>query len=70
MTVNPGVARFQQHAHETLAQMQDTLRTFQRVWVLLAELTSYPLRTSFCRKASQCGVRFVKGLKLSLVKVI
>ena len=31
MTVNPGVARFQQHAHETLAQMQDTLRTFQRV---------------------------------------
>jgi hypothetical protein len=31
MTVNPGVARFQQHAHETLAQMQNTLRTFQRV---------------------------------------
>ena len=31
MTVNPGVARFHQHAHETLAQMQDTLRTFQRV---------------------------------------
>ena len=31
MIVNPGVARFQQHAHETLAQMQDTLRTFQRV---------------------------------------
>jgi hypothetical protein len=31
MTVNPGVARFEQHAHETLAQMQDTLRTFQRV---------------------------------------
>ena len=31
MTVNPGVARFQQHAHETLAQMQAILRTFQRV---------------------------------------
>ena len=31
MTVNPGVARFQHHAHEMLAQMQDTLRTFQRV---------------------------------------
>ena len=31
MTVNPGVARFQHHAHETLAQMQAILRTFQRV---------------------------------------
>jgi hypothetical protein len=31
MTVNPGVARFEQHAHETLGQMQDTLRAFQRV---------------------------------------
>jgi hypothetical protein len=31
MTVNQGVARFQHYAHETLTQMQDTLRTFQRV---------------------------------------
>ena len=31
MIVNPSVARFQQHAHEMLAQMQDTMRTFQRV---------------------------------------
>jgi hypothetical protein len=31
MTVNPGVARFQQREHEMLAQMQDPLRTFQRV---------------------------------------
>ena len=31
MTVNQGVARFQHHAHEMLAQMQDTLRTYQRV---------------------------------------
>jgi hypothetical protein len=31
MTVNQGVARFQHFAHETLTQMQDTLRTFQRV---------------------------------------
>ena len=30
MTVNPGVARFQHHAHDMLAQMQDTLRAFQR----------------------------------------
>ena len=31
MIVNPGVARFQHHAHETLAQIQESLRTFQRV---------------------------------------
>ena len=31
MTVNPGVARFQHYAHETVAQMQESLRTFQRV---------------------------------------
>jgi hypothetical protein len=31
MTVNQGVARFQHYAHEMLAQMQDTLRTFQRI---------------------------------------
>ena len=31
MTLNQGVARFQHYAHETLAQMQDTLRTYQRV---------------------------------------
>jgi hypothetical protein len=31
MTVNQGVARFQHYAHEMLAQMQDTLRTYQRV---------------------------------------
>jgi hypothetical protein len=31
MTVNQGVARFQQHAYETLAQMQAILRTLQRV---------------------------------------
>jgi hypothetical protein len=31
MTVNPGVARFEQFAHETVAQIQDTLRTFHRV---------------------------------------
>jgi hypothetical protein len=31
MTVNPGVARFQQHAIETVVQMQESLRTFLRV---------------------------------------
>jgi hypothetical protein len=31
MIVNPSVARLQRHAYGTLAQMQDTLRTFQRV---------------------------------------
>ena len=31
MIVNPRVARFQHYAHETLAQMRDPLRTFQRV---------------------------------------
>jgi hypothetical protein len=31
MTVNPGVARFEHFAHETVAQIRDTLRTFQRV---------------------------------------
>jgi hypothetical protein len=31
MLVNPGVARFQHYAHETVAQIQESLRTFQRV---------------------------------------
>ena len=31
MLVNPGVARFQHYAHETVAQIQDSLRTSQRV---------------------------------------
>ena len=31
MLVNPGVARFQHYAHETVPQIQDSLRTFQRV---------------------------------------
>ena len=31
MIVNPGVARFQHYAHETVAQIQESLRTFQRV---------------------------------------
>ena len=31
MTVNPGVARFEHIAHETVAQIQESLRTFQRV---------------------------------------
>ena len=31
MLVNPGVARFQHYAHETVAQVQESLRTFQRV---------------------------------------
>ena len=30
MLVNSGVARFQNCAHETVAQMQESLRTFQR----------------------------------------
>ena len=31
MLVNPGVARFQHYAHETVAQIQESLHTFQRV---------------------------------------
>jgi hypothetical protein len=31
MIVNQSVSRFQHHAHVALAQMQDTLHTFQRV---------------------------------------
>jgi hypothetical protein len=31
MTVNPGVVRFQHYGHETVAQIQETLRAFQRV---------------------------------------
>ena len=31
MLVNPGVVRFQHYAHETVAQIQDSLRAFQRV---------------------------------------
>ena len=31
MLVNPSVARFQHYAHETVAQIQESLRTFQRV---------------------------------------
>ena len=31
MLVNPGVARLQHYAHETVAQIQESLRTFQRV---------------------------------------
>jgi hypothetical protein len=31
MLVNPGVVRFQHYAHETVAQIQESLRTFQRV---------------------------------------
>jgi hypothetical protein len=30
MLVNPGVASFQNYAHWTVAQIQETLRTFQR----------------------------------------
>ena len=79
MTVNPGVARFQQHAHETLAQMQDTLRTFQRVVgpscrthvTFLYRSNAAARGLPSCRKANHCGVHFVKGLtKPSPVKVI
>ena len=78
MLVNSGVARFQDYAHETVSQILESLRTFQRAWVFPADLHSYPLSkqrgsawTSFCRRANHCGVQFVKELaKLSPVKVI
>ena len=78
MIVNPGVARFQQFAHETVAQMQDTLRTFQRVvgpscrTHLTFLIEAMRQRVDFLRrKANHCCAHFVKGLtKPSPVKVI
>ena len=78
MLVNPGVARFQHYAHETVVQIKYSCVPSSESWVFPADLNSYPLSkqcgiawTSFCRKANHCGVHFVKGLtKLSPVKAI
>ena len=49
MLVNPGVARFQHYAHETVAQIQASLRAFQRV----VGLSSRPQFISFIEAMRQ-----------------